>query len=263
MCFSSLLKCEGAISTYEVIDRVRVNDDFAKEVKCCVYFNDDECNVKCTCRLFEFRGIMCRHALIVLTLIKSVEELPSKYILDRWRKDLKRKYIFVKSSYDDLSGNPKAQKYDDLCNDFFEVAFIALEDTETYMKMNVHKLKEELLHNGLRGESRLSSAPSLHLPGAYSIGSEAIDGSFNKCNKLRSPLVAKSKGRLPSTRKQSVVERVVRKLKLMKIQQKKGQNQVAYFFFSYLYILFSKTSFFIDFVTLLIVCFVHILMKDF
>jgi len=99
---------------------------------------------------------------------------------------LKRKYTFVKSSYDDLSGNPKAQKYDDLCNDFSEVAFIASDDTETYMKMKtcVRKLKEELLHNGLRGESRLSSAPSLHLPGAYSIGSEAIGGSFKKCNKV-------------------------------------------------------------------------------
>jgi len=244
MCFPSLLKCEGAISTYEVIERVRVNDGFTKEVKYCVYFNDDECDVKCTCRLFEFRGIMCRHALIVLTLIKCVEELPSKYILDRWRKDLKRKYTFIKSSYDDLSGNPKVQKYDNLCNDFFEVAFITSEDTETYMKMKtcVRKLKEELLQNGLRGESILSSGHSLHLPGTYSIGSEAIDGSFKKCNKLRSPSVAKSKGTLPSTRKQSIVEMVVRKLKLTKIQQKKGQNQVAYFFFSYLYILFSNSS---------------------
>jgi hypothetical protein len=110
------------------------------------------------------------------------------------------------------------------------------------MKTCVRKLKEELLHNGLRGESRLSSAPSLHLPGTYSIGSEAIDGSFKICNKLRSPSVAKSKGRLPSTRKQSVVERVARKLKLTKIRQKKGPNQVAYFSFSYLYILFSKSS---------------------
>jgi hypothetical protein len=132
------------------VDRVRVNDDFTKEVKYCVYFNDDECDEKCTCRLFEFKGIMCRHALIVLTLIKCVEELPSKFILDRWRKDLKRKYTFIKSSYDDLSGNPKVQKYDDLYNDFSEVAFIASEDTETYMKMKtcVRKLKEELIHKG-------------------------------------------------------------------------------------------------------------------
>jgi hypothetical protein len=82
MCLPSLLKCECAISTYEVIDRVRVNGKFTKEVKYCVYFNDTECEVKCTCRLFEFREIMCRHALIVLTLVKDVKELPSKYILD-------------------------------------------------------------------------------------------------------------------------------------------------------------------------------------
>jgi zinc finger SWIM domain-containing protein 3 len=75
MCFTFLLKCKGAISTYEVIDRVRVNDDFTKEVKYCAYFNDNECDVKCTCRLFEFRGIMCRHALIVLTLIKKCERV--------------------------------------------------------------------------------------------------------------------------------------------------------------------------------------------
>jgi fructose-1,6-bisphosphatase len=100
--------------------------------KYCVYFNDNECDVKCTCRLFEFRGVVCRHALIVLNLIKCVKELPSKYILDRWRKDLKRKYTFVKSSHDDLSGNTKAQKYDNLCNDFSEVALITSEDTETY-----------------------------------------------------------------------------------------------------------------------------------
>jgi zinc finger SWIM domain-containing protein 3 len=83
MCFASLLKCEDAISTYEVDDCVRVADNFTKQVKYCVYLNDNECEVKCTCRLFEFRGIMCRHAFIVLTLVKGVKELPSKYILDR------------------------------------------------------------------------------------------------------------------------------------------------------------------------------------
>jgi Fe-S-cluster containining protein len=166
MCFASLLKCEGAISTYEVDDCVRVFDDFTKQVRYCVYFNDNECEVKCTCRLYEFRGIMCRHALMVLTLVKGVKELPSKYILDRWRKDLKRKYTIVKSSYDDLSGNPEAQKYDDLCNDFSEVAWIASKNNEAYMRMkvSVSKLKEEVLHNESRGESSLSSPPSHHLP---------------------------------------------------------------------------------------------------
>jgi zinc finger SWIM domain-containing protein 3 len=89
MCFAFLLKCEGTISTYEVVSHLRVNDDFTKDLKYYVYFNDTECEVKCTCRLFEFRGIMCRHALTVLTLVNDLKELPFKYILDRWKKDIK------------------------------------------------------------------------------------------------------------------------------------------------------------------------------
>jgi len=105
-----------------------------------------------------------------------------------------------------------------------------------------------LLHNGLRGESRLSSAHSLHLPGAYSIGSEAIDVRFKKCDKLQSPLVAKSKGRLPSTRKQSVVERVVRKLKLTKIQQKKRTKPGCLFLlFLFVYLVLKNKCIFLNF----------------
>ena len=93
------------------------------------------------------------------------------------------------------------------------------------MKACVRNLKEELLCNGLRSGSSLSSAHSLHIPGAYSICNEAIDGRYHKCNKLQSPLVAKSKGKPLSTQKQSIVEKIVRKLKLTKV--KKWQKQVA------------------------------------
>jgi zinc finger SWIM domain-containing protein 3 len=74
ICFASLLKCECTISSYEVDSFVRLNDNFKKQVKYFVYFNDKECEVKCTCKLFEFRGFKCKHALIVLTLVKNVKE---------------------------------------------------------------------------------------------------------------------------------------------------------------------------------------------
>ena len=136
---------------------------------------------------------------------------------------MKQKYTFIKSSYDDLSGNPEAQKYDDLCNNFSKVVFLASNCNETYMTMKacVRKLKEELLYNGLKSESNLSSAPPLHILGAYSICNEATDRRYQKCNKLRSPLVAKSKGKPSSTQKQSIVEKVDRKLRLTKVQEKK------------------------------------------
>jgi hypothetical protein len=124
-CDYSLLKSEGGMSTYQVFDEVKV-DDYIKELRFCVYFNEDECEVKCTCGFFECRGILCRHALIVLN-IKKVISLPAKYILDRWRKYLKR------TKYDDLSGNPDVQRYDHMMKFFCEVASITATSEDHYM----------------------------------------------------------------------------------------------------------------------------------
>ena len=106
-CHPSLLKQEGAISTYQVVDEIEIDDD-TKEVIFHVYFNEDELEVQCNCCLFEFRGILCRHAFSVLIMIKKIKLLPSKYILPRWSKDSKRRYTFIKCIYDELSGNPEA-----------------------------------------------------------------------------------------------------------------------------------------------------------
>ncbi|XP_042974557.1 protein FAR1-RELATED SEQUENCE 4-like [Carya illinoinensis] len=47
---------DGVIATYHVEDEVDI-DDFIKEVTHTVYFNEVECDVKCSCALFEMRGI--------------------------------------------------------------------------------------------------------------------------------------------------------------------------------------------------------------
>jgi len=107
-------------------------------------------------------------------------------------------------------------------------------------KIGVRKLNEELLQSRSRGESNISSLSSHYLPGAYSICNEAIHGRSTKCDKLQSPLVAKSKGRRRSTQMQSVMEKVVKKLKFKKIQQKKRQKQVDCLSLFYLYILLEK-----------------------
>ncbi|KAG8372487.1 hypothetical protein BUALT_Bualt12G0071200 [Buddleja alternifolia] len=44
--------------------------------------------VTCSCKLFEFLGILCRHALRVLDLINVKMEIPSHDILKRWTKDV-------------------------------------------------------------------------------------------------------------------------------------------------------------------------------
>ncbi|KAF5458463.1 hypothetical protein F2P56_022490 [Juglans regia] len=101
LCNCILISKEGCISTYDVLDEITTDDDHVKSIKYIVYFNNEEVDVKCTCALFEMRGIVCRHALNVCQMNK-IHALPEKYVLDRWRKDLKRRYTMVKSSYDDL-----------------------------------------------------------------------------------------------------------------------------------------------------------------
>ncbi|XP_071733446.1 protein FAR1-RELATED SEQUENCE 8 [Rutidosis leptorrhynchoides] len=48
--------------------------------------------VRCICSCFNFKGYLCRHALSVLDH-NGVDEIPSQYVLSRWRKDFKRLYI--------------------------------------------------------------------------------------------------------------------------------------------------------------------------
>lgn len=54
-----------------------------------VRFNPFEMKAICSCHLFEFSGIICRHALSVFRA-KNVLTLPSQYILKRWTRDAKR-----------------------------------------------------------------------------------------------------------------------------------------------------------------------------
>ncbi|KAL1199361.1 Protein FAR1-RELATED SEQUENCE 8 [Cardamine amara subsp. amara] len=46
----------------------------------------------CVCGGFSFNGYQCRHVLLLLSH-NGLEEVPSQYILQRWRKDVNRLYV--------------------------------------------------------------------------------------------------------------------------------------------------------------------------
>ena len=75
--------------------------------------------VRCICNCFNFNGYLCRHALCVLNF-NGVEEIPSKYILSRWKKDYKRLHI-----PDHGSGNAdvtdRVQWFSQLCQSALQV----------------------------------------------------------------------------------------------------------------------------------------------
>ncbi|KAK9682613.1 hypothetical protein RND81_10G085500 [Saponaria officinalis] len=53
-----------------------------------------------TCKLFEFRGILCHHIIRCIE-IEDVKFNPDKYIVNRWREDLVRVYESVRVEYYD------------------------------------------------------------------------------------------------------------------------------------------------------------------
>ena len=62
--------------------KYKIQDEAETERFFEVRFSCSESLVGCVCRMFEFRGILCRHALFVLSQ-KCMTVLPDRYILDR------------------------------------------------------------------------------------------------------------------------------------------------------------------------------------
>ncbi|GJR75828.1 protein FAR1-related sequence 6, partial [Tanacetum coccineum] len=69
--------------------------------------------------------------MVKILIENDVKELPSCYILSRWRKDVKHRYNFVKNCYDDLKSEEQAKQFDHLCAKFYEAANI-LDSLEKY-----------------------------------------------------------------------------------------------------------------------------------
>ncbi|KAK4405660.1 protein FAR1-RELATED SEQUENCE 7 [Sesamum angolense] len=84
-CYSYVgikINVEGAISRYLV-------QKCGNGERNTVAFNASTLNISCSCKMFEFEGVLCRHALKVFQIM-NIRELPSRYILHRWSKNAKR-----------------------------------------------------------------------------------------------------------------------------------------------------------------------------
>ncbi|XP_059431564.1 protein FAR-RED ELONGATED HYPOCOTYL 3-like [Corylus avellana] len=197
-CTVSLLTKEGAICTYQVTEQVKVQnevveDAYVKVVPYVVYFNEDgdEFEVKCTCDSFDSRGILCRH-IFALLCAHNITSLPPKYYLDRWRKDVKRRYTLIKCSFDALSANPEVQRYDSLCKGMHTLAEVAARNVDHYTKVWMHI---DMLTKELRASSCEPNPPSLALPGVSLTCNESIDNVELAVDgdEVHSPIVAKKR----------------------------------------------------------------------
>ncbi|XP_042968993.1 protein FAR1-RELATED SEQUENCE 5-like [Carya illinoinensis] len=182
---------DGVIATYNIEDEVNV-DDFIKEVTHMVYFNEAECEVKCSCALFEMRRVLCRHVLGIMRL-NNVRSVPEKYILDRWRKDIKRTYTLIRSTYDGVDERPEASRYSRIikkCNEVATNASSCDEHTEDMLA------KLDAMNLGYR-----TNKP----PSKVNV-TTAVETTTATSKYVLSPHVVRGKGRSPSLRKKSMIE---------------------------------------------------------
>jgi zinc finger SWIM domain-containing protein 3 len=202
-CDRTMIQKEGAIETYKIIEDVLIDKEegWRKDYVYHVYFNAEEFEVKCSCRHFEFRGIICTHVLCVLTH-KKIKEVPSQYILDRWRKNVKRKHNFIRCTYGGMEDTPVAKRFDKLCNIFFLVAEIGAMSEES-----CNDLIEQLRNLKIQPPINSSSANNNeHL--ASEEGGAPTTREASKT--IMSPIAVRCAGRPPSLRKESKVDKLIR-----------------------------------------------------
>lgn len=80
-CTATIQSIVENITTYKVYSLKKDRDYI-------VTFDSLQKTIQCSCKKFEFNGILCGHALKVFVRADFVE-VPDKYILKRWRKDVK------------------------------------------------------------------------------------------------------------------------------------------------------------------------------
>ncbi|KAK9689277.1 hypothetical protein RND81_09G048600 [Saponaria officinalis] len=86
---------------------------------------------KCGCKLFEFKGIVCRHIIKCLDVL-DVNVIPDKYILARWRKDLVRGYENIRVGYYDPGQSELVKRSVGLTVRSDYMTTLAMHDDEAY-----------------------------------------------------------------------------------------------------------------------------------
>ncbi|PIA59055.1 hypothetical protein AQUCO_00400129v1 [Aquilegia coerulea] len=205
------IKEDGGLVVYEILeDKIGGKD---RQKTFIVSFKQSDCNVKCNCRLFEFRGILCRHSIVVF-IQQKVKIVPERYNSSSMEK-----------RYKEVSQN---EKFDRMCIAFYQVADLATGDGDEDTTKHVMKWIEQLrvdLHKVK--EARENNEPSSVLASQVHVSSTTGDSNLNvkESGIVHSPLALRRRGRAPFKRMQPMVEQVVQKKKENEKEKEKKKKR--------------------------------------
>lgn len=115
----------GAISKYRVAKYE--HDDKAYIVT----LNVPEMKASCSCQMFEYSGVLCRHILTVFT-VTNVLTLPSHYILKRWTRNAKNVFGSDEADTELQSLESLTLRFNSLCRESIKYAEEGAIAIETY-----------------------------------------------------------------------------------------------------------------------------------
>ncbi|XP_022726330.1 protein FAR-RED ELONGATED HYPOCOTYL 3-like [Durio zibethinus] len=168
---------DSTCSIFRVFD-IEKNQDFV------VTLNEIKTEVSCICRLYEYKGYLCRHAMVVLQM-NGHSAIPSQYILKRWTKEAKYRHFTGEESEQVQS---RVQRY----NDLFKWALKLIEEGSLSQESYhiAFRSLEETFGNCLSANTSnksLAEAVTSPAQGMICIEEDNQSRSTNKANKKKNP----------------------------------------------------------------------------
>ncbi|XP_041003998.1 protein FAR1-RELATED SEQUENCE 6-like [Juglans microcarpa x Juglans regia] len=213
----SLLNLDSVMKTYLVEDEVRV-EEFTKFVTHLVNFTMEDYAAKYSCGLFEIRGILCRHILAIFKA-NGIKLLPDRFILYRWRKNIKKRYTLIHINYDAGDQRPDGNRYSSLLNICYQMITYAAASNEQfenakkklYSMIDLYRENQHPPSLTQAGSNATScSAPLTCSNAGFTILDTTALGSSQQ---VLSPNVVRGKERPPSLRRVSRMEKDMWKVK--------------------------------------------------
>ncbi|KAG5565062.1 hypothetical protein RHGRI_001074 [Rhododendron griersonianum] len=96
-----------------------------------IMLNMSEMKATCSCQMFEYSGILCRHILTVFT-VTNVLTLPSHYILNRWTRNARVGFGSAENDADTQFIDSLTSRFKTLCREAVKFAEEGAIAAETY-----------------------------------------------------------------------------------------------------------------------------------
>ncbi|XP_020584402.1 protein FAR1-RELATED SEQUENCE 6-like isoform X2 [Phalaenopsis equestris] len=209
-CHASPIKIERPICIFQVKECSYMENGKRTESKDHeVCYNSEELAVHCACGFFQFNGILCRHSLSVFKL-QQVFEIPSQYVLDRWKKEFKKLYRLARYSEDIIPSTP-GERYSYLSVrllQLVELGFVSEERFQLALKL-IRELEKSLLDDP-EGRDKQPRLLSFETQTSQCVN-DLLSSQFAMSKVCKNPtsLHTKRRGRPPKKTKESNVDLLV------------------------------------------------------